>query len=249
MVTVWWSASRNPEYQRRCSQPGLSISESSGGHGASRWRARRSHPSRSRRDLARPVLRWAYTRCRLSGSRLRSSGDCGLGRPPSSSRPNPLLRCVEEQRLIAARHRAAWPALHRLVPIYHVDPRGNTRSSPSGTYQADSGGYRRDAGKQGGRPNRAGERRARRSGGSVLQQRHEELRALFADVALRVPDARIVRGNSWLYNLEASRPLFPSTYTTRMPLSNAERPCCPVAAFFDFYGVPRPSTSARPATF
>jgi hypothetical protein len=40
-----------------------------------------------------------------------------------------------------------------------------------------------------------------------------ELRALFSDVAARYPAARSVRGNSWLYGIEAYRRLYPPAYT------------------------------------
>jgi hypothetical protein len=43
-----------------------------------------------------------------------------------------------------------------------------------------------------------------------------ELRTLFVDVRQHVPEAESVRGDSWLYNLEAYRRLFPPEYTAAM---------------------------------
>ena len=42
--------------------------------------------------------------------------------------------------------------------------------------------------------------------------RHAELWALFAEVAVRHPEARTVRGNSWLHGIAAYRRLYPPEY-------------------------------------
>jgi hypothetical protein len=47
-----------------------------------------------------------------------------------------------------------------------------------------------------------------------VERRLAELRALFGWVAEHHPDARRVRGTSWLYHLEAYRRLFPPAYTS-----------------------------------
>lgn len=44
------------------------------------------------------------------------------------------------------------------------------------------------------------------------ERRRAELRAMFAHIGAHHPDARSVRGGSWLYNLEAYRRLFPPDY-------------------------------------
>ena len=45
-----------------------------------------------------------------------------------------------------------------------------------------------------------------------LPERRAELRALTADLRQRHPDARHVRGRSWLYNLDAYKRIFPAEY-------------------------------------
>ena len=60
-----------------------------------------------------------------------------------------------------------------------------------------------------------------RPGEGLLERSHEdrrraELAAMFLDVRESAPDARAVRGNSWLYNLDAYRRLFPPAYTRAM---------------------------------
>jgi len=47
---------------------------------------------------------------------------------------------------------------------------------------------------------------------SALPERRSELRALFMEVRRLHPDARQVRGLSWLYHLQAYRKLFPPAY-------------------------------------
>lgn len=67
-----------------------------------------------------------------------------------------------------------------------------------------------------------------RSGAGALSRarlpaRIAELRALFAEARGELPDARLVRGNSWLYNLDAYRRLFPPAYTAaRRPAPDDE---------------------------
>ena len=46
--------------------------------------------------------------------------------------------------------------------------------------------------------------------------RRAELASLFRDVRESAPQARTVQGNSWLYNVEAYRRLFPPAYTRKM---------------------------------
>ncbi|MBX3483874.1 hypothetical protein [Phenylobacterium sp.] len=51
-----------------------------------------------------------------------------------------------------------------------------------------------------------------------VPRRRAELRALVAGVRARHPQARTIRGGSWLYNLEAYRRLFPPDYVaSRIP--------------------------------
>jgi hypothetical protein len=47
-----------------------------------------------------------------------------------------------------------------------------------------------------------------------IPRRRAELRALVANVRARHPEARSIRGGSWLYNLEAYRRLFPPDYAS-----------------------------------
>ena len=49
-------------------------------------------------------------------------------------------------------------------------------------------------------------------GRAKTDRRKADLAAMFADIARRHPEAKIVRGNSWLYHLEAYRRLFPPAY-------------------------------------
>lgn len=53
-----------------------------------------------------------------------------------------------------------------------------------------------------------------------LPQRQAELRAMVAHVREHAPQATTVRGNSWLYNLEAYRRLYPPAYTAALPASD-----------------------------
>ena len=58
---------------------------------------------------------------------------------------------------------------------------------------------------------------ADRSGAGPLSRervavRDAELRALFAEVAVRYPETRTVRGNSWLHGIDAYRRLYPPEY-------------------------------------
>lgn len=45
-----------------------------------------------------------------------------------------------------------------------------------------------------------------------IERRLSELRSMFAFIRAHHPDARTVRGSSWLYNIEAYRRLFPPEY-------------------------------------
>ena len=42
--------------------------------------------------------------------------------------------------------------------------------------------------------------------------RLQELQSMFRDIRSKIPEARMVRGGSWLYNLDAYKRLFPSEY-------------------------------------
>ena len=53
-------------------------------------------------------------------------------------------------------------------------------------------------------------------GRAAQPARMADLRALFMDVRHHFPDAERGRGDSWLYNLDAYRRLFPPEYTTSM---------------------------------
>jgi hypothetical protein len=52
--------------------------------------------------------------------------------------------------------------------------------------------------------------------------RQAELSSMFAYIKQQVPAARSVLGNSWMYNLEAYRRLYPQVYTQTMTVSSAE---------------------------
>lgn len=58
-----------------------------------------------------------------------------------------------------------------------------------------------------------------------------ELKALFADVKKKVPQAKSVVGGSWLYHLEAYRNLFPPQY-----LAGASPSCEPECQFLALWG-------------
>lgn len=65
------------------------------------------------------------------------------------------------------------------------------------------------------------------SGRGVLNKermpaRQQELRAMFAHIRANVPEANTVLGNSWMYNLEAYRRLYPPQYTKTMPESDLD---------------------------
>lgn len=68
---------------------------------------------------------------------------------------------------------------------------------------------------------------ADRSGHGPLSQerrdvRLQELQTMFARIKQQYPDARHVRGCSWLYNLEAYKRLFPPEYTSTMEVVEEE---------------------------
>jgi hypothetical protein len=50
-----------------------------------------------------------------------------------------------------------------------------------------------------------------------MDVRRDELRRMFADIYCNVPEAQIVRGNSWMYNLEAYRRLYPPIFVATLP--------------------------------
>lgn len=91
------------------------------------------------------------------------------------------------------------------------------------------------------------------SGGDVgplarakLEARLADLRAMFAAVRAEHPEARRVRGSSWLYNLEAYRRLFPQAY-----VASAVRPdrvrlngTSSWGQVFDFRGAMKPEVCA-----
>ncbi|MEK9160448.1 MAG: hypothetical protein AAB440_00210 [Patescibacteria group bacterium] len=54
-----------------------------------------------------------------------------------------------------------------------------------------------------------------------IYRRRRELRDMFMLVRRLYPDAEVVRGNSWLYNLEAYRRLFPEKYTAHLLLETS----------------------------
>lgn len=53
-----------------------------------------------------------------------------------------------------------------------------------------------------------------------MAARHAELRRMFAHIQVAVPTAQLVMGNSWLYNLDAYRRLYPPRYTAELPMSD-----------------------------
>lgn len=81
---------------------------------------------------------------------------------------------------------------------------------------------------------------------SHIPQRRAELSEMFAFVASRWPDARSVVGQSWLYNTEAYRRLFPQAYTgSRTPLLGP-RPMHGLSTwgqFLDFRGHVKPAVA------
>jgi hypothetical protein len=55
-----------------------------------------------------------------------------------------------------------------------------------------------------------------------LLVRRAELQHMFAHIRQAVPAARTVLGNSWMYNLEAYRRLYPPAYTASLPASDED---------------------------
>jgi hypothetical protein len=55
-----------------------------------------------------------------------------------------------------------------------------------------------------------------------LSERYTELQRMFAHIRQHVPVARTVLGNSWMYNLEAYRRLYPPAYTASLPASDED---------------------------
>ena len=53
-----------------------------------------------------------------------------------------------------------------------------------------------------------------------MAARHAELARMFAHIRAHVPAAQRVLGNSWLYNIEAYRRLYPPAYTAELPVSD-----------------------------
>ncbi len=53
-----------------------------------------------------------------------------------------------------------------------------------------------------------------------LAARHAELARMFVHIHAHVPAAQAVLGNSWMYNIEAYRRLYPPAYTARLPVSD-----------------------------
>lgn len=55
-----------------------------------------------------------------------------------------------------------------------------------------------------------------------MPARLHELKTLFAEIKQRHPDAQMVRGVSWLYNIDAYKRLFPPEYTSTMEIVDGE---------------------------
>jgi hypothetical protein len=55
-----------------------------------------------------------------------------------------------------------------------------------------------------------------------IAARRLELQQMFAHIRQAVPAARTVLGNSWMYNLEAYRRLYPPAYTANLPVSEED---------------------------
>jgi hypothetical protein len=53
-----------------------------------------------------------------------------------------------------------------------------------------------------------------------MEARRAELRAMFAHIRQHEPQATTVLGNSWMYNLEAYRRLYPPAFTATLPESD-----------------------------
>jgi len=81
-----------------------------------------------------------------------------------------------------------------------------------------------------------------------LNARHAELRALFAAVVVRHPEARTVRGNSWLHGIAAYRRLFPPEYGARAlpaPMAEEFRYMALWGQFLDHRGAVKAGLAAR----
>jgi hypothetical protein len=52
--------------------------------------------------------------------------------------------------------------------------------------------------------------------------RLQELKTMFAEIKKRYGDTPIVRGNSWLYNIDAYKQLFPPQYTQAMKVARSD---------------------------
>jgi hypothetical protein len=55
-----------------------------------------------------------------------------------------------------------------------------------------------------------------------LMVRRAELQRMFTHIRHAVPQAQTVLGNSWMYNLEAYRRLYPPAYTASLPVSEVD---------------------------
>lgn len=122
----------------------------------------------------------------------------GSGFDPAAPRWVAFLRGLR-----AAPDPATWAAAHCR------DPAGPLASGPFGPFRYD---WVPDEGRI-----RLHFANTERAGAGPLSaarypERRAELRALFAEVAARYPEARTVRGNSWLHGIAAYRRLFPPEY-------------------------------------
>jgi len=77
---------------------------------------------------------------------------------------------------------------------------------------------------------------------STVDDRHRELKSIFETVAREHPDARSVRGTSWLYHLDAYRRLFPPAFVAAMTSAGYPHQFAALwAQFIDRHGVVKPA--------
>ena len=77
---------------------------------------------------------------------------------------------------------------------------------------------------------------------SSVPDRHRELRDIFEQVARDHPDARVVRGTSWLYHLPAYRRLFPPAFIDGLhSVGHPHQFAALWAQFIDRHGVVKPA--------
>ena len=80
----------------------------------------------------------------------------------------------------------------------------------------------------------------------TVEDRRRELRAIFSTIAAEHPEAEVVRGTSWLYNLDAYRRLFPPGFVADLrPTGKPHQFAALWAQFIDRHGVVKPALAER----